>query len=86
MKMCPKCGEACFTSFWDNGITVGTGCTVNLSSMTVYNIAKAEVTGVNVLKKQTVTLNCGLEFDAYNEEEYKNLSEEERKKALLILE
>lgn len=63
--------KAEFTSVWDGGFAVTTGCKVNMDTKEVFDIEVSEETAdlVNELDKEYVTIN-GVDYSVFSEEDY----------------
>lgn len=70
--------EARFTSVWDGGLTVTTGCKVNLATNEVFDIEVSEETAdmVNTLDEEYITIN-GENYPVVSDEYMENDPEEE---------
>lgn len=49
--------EALFTSVWDDGIEVTAKCKVNVETKEVYDIEQSEVSGLEILQEEYITID-----------------------------
>ena len=75
--------KAKFISVWDDGTEIETNCMIDLYDKCVFNIEKIDIDGLNCcMEEYIILLEDGRKYQAFPEDEYRNLPKETQKKCV----